>query len=87
MLVASALCAAALMALAAQGGSAAEARHFSFAYDQPHTTGYGVAGDIFDKKLQELAMAPWQSTSSRARSSARSRRRCRRSAPATSISF
>src|SRR5580704_14806883 len=54
-LTASVLCAAVLAAPAPQSGGAAEARHFSFAYDQPHTTGYGVAGDIFDKKLQELS--------------------------------
>ena len=55
MLAASVLCAAALAALVPPRSMAAEARHFSFAYDQPHTTGYGVAGDIFDKKLQELS--------------------------------
>src|SRR6266851_1903707 len=33
----------------------ADARHFSFAYDQPHTTGYGIAGDIFANKLAELS--------------------------------
>src|SRR5260370_11125496 len=55
ILAASAICAAALAALVPQRGTAAEARHFSFAYDQPHTTGYGVAGDTFDKKLQELS--------------------------------
>ena len=26
---------------------AAEPRHFSFAYDQPHTTAYGIAADTF----------------------------------------
>src|SRR6202166_4799682 len=54
-LMASAMCAAVLAALAPHGATAAEARHFSFAYDQPHTTGYGVAADIFDKKLAELS--------------------------------
>jgi tripartite ATP-independent transporter DctP family solute receptor len=34
---------------------AADARHFSFGYDQPHTTGYGIAGDIFQNKLAELS--------------------------------
>src|SRR5690242_19660240 len=34
---------------------AAETKRYSFAYDQPKTTGYGLAGDIFDKKLQELS--------------------------------
>jgi tripartite ATP-independent transporter DctP family solute receptor len=32
-----------------------EAKHYRFAYDQPHTTGYGVAGDIFAAKLKELS--------------------------------
>src|ERR1700675_1774324 len=32
-----------------------EARHFRFAYDQPKTTGYGIAGDIFAEKLKELS--------------------------------
>src|SRR5664279_5698949 len=31
------------------------ARHFSFAYDQPHSTGYGVAADIFNNKLLEMS--------------------------------
>ena len=39
----------------AQCAIAAEPRHFSFGYDQPHTTGYGVAGDLFDAKLKELS--------------------------------
>ena len=30
-------------------------RHFSFAYDQPKTTGYGIAGDLFANKLKELS--------------------------------
>ena len=34
---------------------AAEPRHFSFAYDQPHTTAYGIAADTFAGKLQELS--------------------------------
>jgi tripartite ATP-independent transporter DctP family solute receptor len=36
-------------------GRAQEVRHFRFAYDQPHGTGYGVAGDIFAAKLKELS--------------------------------
>src|ERR1700741_1113464 len=35
--------------------TALEARHFSFAYDQPHTTAYGIAADTFANKLQELS--------------------------------
>jgi TRAP-type transport system periplasmic protein len=30
-------------------------RKFSFAYDQPRTTAYGIAADIFDAKLKELS--------------------------------
>jgi tripartite ATP-independent transporter DctP family solute receptor len=32
-----------------------EVRHFRFAYDQPRTTGYGIAGDIFAERLKELS--------------------------------
>src|SRR5436190_16470685 len=31
------------------------ARQFSFAYDQPPTTAYGIAGTLFDAKLKELS--------------------------------
>ncbi|MEP7056294.1 MAG: TRAP transporter substrate-binding protein [Caldimonas sp.] len=44
-------CLAALVATAA----AAQSRQFSFAYDQPPTTAYGIAGNIFDAKLKELS--------------------------------
>src|SRR3954454_10842207 len=40
--------------LAAPAFAAGE-RHFSFGYDQPHTTGYGIAADIFNAKLNELS--------------------------------
>src|SRR5204862_6744496 len=30
-------------------------RHFSFAYDQPHTTAYGYTADVFAAKLKELS--------------------------------
>jgi tripartite ATP-independent transporter DctP family solute receptor len=33
----------------------AQTKHFSFGYDQPHTTGYGVAADLFNAKLSELS--------------------------------
>ena len=49
-------------------------RKFTFAYDQPRTTAYGIAADIFDAKLKELSGGKIsRSTSSPARSSARSR--------------
>jgi tripartite ATP-independent transporter DctP family solute receptor len=43
--------------VAALGASTASAqtRQFSFAYDQPTTTAYGIAGNIFDAKLKELS--------------------------------
>jgi len=40
---------------AAVAAQAADTRHFSFAYDQPHTTAYGIAGDTFAAKLAELS--------------------------------
>jgi TRAP-type transport system periplasmic protein len=43
------------IALMAHGAAAADAKHFTFGYDQPHTTGYGIAGDIFAAKLKELS--------------------------------
>jgi tripartite ATP-independent transporter DctP family solute receptor len=39
----------------AGGARADDVRHFSFAYDQPHTTAYGIAGDTFAAKLAELS--------------------------------
>ena len=36
-------------------GAAAQNRAFSFAYDQPPSTAYGIAGNIFDAKLKELS--------------------------------
>jgi tripartite ATP-independent transporter DctP family solute receptor len=48
-----AIAAAALIAGAAFDASAQ--RKFSFAYDQPTTTAYGVAANIFDAKLKELS--------------------------------
>lgn len=33
----------------------AEAKHYSFGYDQPHTTAYGVGADLFAAKLAELS--------------------------------
>ena len=45
------IAATALAAATAYG----QARQFSFAYDQPTTTAYGVAGNIFNDKLKELS--------------------------------
>jgi TRAP-type transport system periplasmic protein len=35
--------------------AAAQNRQFSFAYDQPNTTAYGIAANTFDAKLKELS--------------------------------
>src|SRR5690349_20859429 len=42
-------------ASATPDAAAADARHYTFGYDQPHTTGYGIAGDTFAAKLKELS--------------------------------
>jgi TRAP-type C4-dicarboxylate transport system substrate-binding protein len=38
-----------------QVAAAQDMREFSFGYDQPHSTGYGFAGDVFGQKLDELS--------------------------------
>ena len=51
-----ALLACAASATAPLAGTAtAQNRQFSFAYDQPNTTAYGIAANIFDAKLKELS--------------------------------
>jgi TRAP-type transport system periplasmic protein len=35
--------------------ASAQEKHYRFAYDQPKTTGYGVAGDIFANKMNALS--------------------------------
>jgi TRAP-type transport system periplasmic protein len=45
-------CGAAALMLPA---TASAQRQFSFAYDQPNTTAYGIAANIFDQKLKELS--------------------------------
>jgi tripartite ATP-independent transporter DctP family solute receptor len=47
--------AAALALLGATGDASAQQRKFTFGYDQPRTTAYGIAADIFDAKLKELS--------------------------------
>jgi TRAP-type transport system periplasmic protein len=42
-------------AVLAAGGAQAQAKHYKFAYDQPVSTGYGIAGNIFAEKLKELS--------------------------------
>jgi tripartite ATP-independent transporter DctP family solute receptor len=52
--VASALFLTAGLSCAATGAQA-QAKHYKFAYDQPVSTGYGIAGSIFADKLKELS--------------------------------
>jgi tripartite ATP-independent transporter DctP family solute receptor len=47
--------AATAVLLLASAGDASAQRKFTFGYDQPRTTAYGIAGDIFDAKLKELS--------------------------------
>lgn len=41
--------------LASTPAAIAQTREFSFAYDQPQTSPYGIAADLFSKKLSELS--------------------------------
>src|SRR5262245_15533240 len=49
------LAALAALALSTTVQAQAQKRTFSFAYDQPPTTAYGIAANIFDAKLKELS--------------------------------
>jgi TRAP-type C4-dicarboxylate transport system substrate-binding protein len=42
-------------ALAASTAAFAQNRQFSFAYDQPKSSGYGAGAEMFNKKLMELS--------------------------------
>eukprot|EP01037_Dinobryon_pediforme_P002621 gene2621-2661_t len=53
--IASLACVLTSAVLLASMPAMAQTKHFSFGYDQPHTTGYGVAGDMFNAKLSELS--------------------------------
>jgi len=44
-----------LASIAASTAGAQATRQFSFAYDQPPSTAYGIAANIFDAKLKELS--------------------------------
>src|SRR5216110_2664973 len=44
-----------MASLAVHDAQSQAARQFSFAYDQPTTTAYGIAANIFDAKLKELS--------------------------------
>ncbi len=48
-------CALVLVATATTTGAQAQTKHYKFGYDQPHTTGYGIVGDVFNAKLKELS--------------------------------
>jgi tripartite ATP-independent transporter DctP family solute receptor len=42
-------------AVVASSAALAQKREFSFAYDQPKNSGYGIAAEIFNKKLMDLS--------------------------------
>jgi tripartite ATP-independent transporter DctP family solute receptor len=42
-------------ALSMSADASAAVRKFTFGYDQPHTTAYGIAADMFNAKLMELS--------------------------------
>ncbi len=44
-----------LCALMPWSGARAQTKHYRFGYDQPRTTAFGVAGDMFDAKLRALS--------------------------------
>ena len=50
-----AFAAAVICGVLAASGVSAQEKHYKFAYDQPKTTAYGIAGDIFAAKLKELS--------------------------------
>ena len=50
-----ALAAAVMLAVGTASEVSAQQKKFSFGYDQPRTTGYGLAADIFHAKLMELS--------------------------------
>src|ERR1044071_5527489 len=49
------LLATTLLVLGGIPQEASAQRKFTFAYDQPRTTAYGIAADLFDAKLKELS--------------------------------
>lgn len=49
------LLSAALLTAGVIADASAQQRKFSFGYDQPKSTGYGIAADIFHAKLMELS--------------------------------
>jgi tripartite ATP-independent transporter DctP family solute receptor len=46
---------AGVLALGAATDAAAQQRKFTFGYDQPRSTAYGIAADVFDAKLKEVS--------------------------------
>ena len=47
--------AAGVVALAMSTSANAELKKYTFGYDQPHSTAYGIAADMFNAKLMELS--------------------------------
>jgi tripartite ATP-independent transporter DctP family solute receptor len=47
--------AAGFFAAVLSAGAQAQVKKYTFGYDQPHGTAYGIAGDLFNAKLMELS--------------------------------
>ena len=54
-LIARATLTAGVVAIAMATGANAQVKKYTFGYDQPHSTAYGIAGDMFNAKLMELS--------------------------------
>ena len=76
----------AALAMASTGASA-QNRAFSFAYDQPKSSGYGFGAEIFNKKLTELSKGTLSINQYPGANSAPKRRPCRRCKPVISTSY
>ena len=48
-------CAVGVVALAMSTSANAQVKKYTFGYDQPHSTAYGIAADMFNAKLMELS--------------------------------
>ncbi len=93
VLLLGAVLAAVGLVFAASDARAQSPQHFTFGYDQPHTTAYGFAGDTFAAKLNELSKGtmiidqfPGAQLGQEPQMLQKVRTGCRRSAPAISIS-
>ena len=64
----------------------AQKREFSFAYDQPKNSGYGIGAEMFNKKLTELSKGTLSINQYPGAQLVPRPRPCKRCKPATSTS-